>query len=117
MIRRPPRSTLFPYTTLFRSAETLTPTYRLLKGVPGRSYGLAIARRLGIPPDVLDMAQRVVPDTERALDALLATVEARARELETKQREIAERDAALREDAGRVEARADEVARREQEVK
>src|SRR5256885_13337277 len=24
MIRRPPRSTLFPYTTLFRSAETLT---------------------------------------------------------------------------------------------
>src|SRR5436190_9745456 len=25
MIRRPPRSTLFPYTTLFRSAEHLTP--------------------------------------------------------------------------------------------
>src|SRR3712207_7944079 len=25
MIRRPPRSTLFPYTTLFRSAEGLTP--------------------------------------------------------------------------------------------
>src|SRR3712207_9080459 len=25
MIRRPPRSTLFPYTTLFRSSETLTP--------------------------------------------------------------------------------------------
>jgi len=98
-------------------AETLTPTYRLLKGVPGRSYGLAIARRLGIPPDVLDMAERAVPDTERALDALLATVEARARELETKQREIAERDAALREDAGRVEARADEVTRREHEVK
>src|SRR5436309_4870190 len=31
MIRRPPRSTLFPYTTLFRSAVR-----RLLRGAPGR---------------------------------------------------------------------------------
>src|SRR6266699_48790 len=35
-------------------AETLTPTYRLLKGLPGRSYGLAIARRLGIAGAVLE---------------------------------------------------------------
>src|SRR5205807_1833126 len=34
-------------------AETLTPSYRLLKGVPGRSYGLAIARRLGVSEPVL----------------------------------------------------------------
>src|SRR5258708_33723451 len=27
MIRRPPRSTLFPYTTLFRSSERLEPSY------------------------------------------------------------------------------------------
>src|SRR5947209_17261741 len=27
MIRRPPRSTLFPYTTLFRSAQAVIPTY------------------------------------------------------------------------------------------
>src|SRR5437016_5359314 len=98
-------------------AETLTPTYRLLKGVPGRSYGLAIARRLGIAADVLDMAERAVPDAERALDALLATVETRARELEAKERELAERDTALGEDAARIDARAEEVARREREVK
>ncbi|MGH8722211.1 MAG: endonuclease MutS2, partial [Burkholderiales bacterium] len=60
-------------------AETLTPTYRLLKGVPGRSYGLAIARRLGIADDVLAAAERAVPDAERTLDALLASVEARAK--------------------------------------
>src|SRR5256885_8613312 len=34
MIRRPPRSTLFPYTTLFRSAHA----------APGRARGLARAR-------------------------------------------------------------------------
>src|SRR5262249_9709863 len=53
-------------------AETLTPTYRLLKGVPGRSYGLAIARRLGIAGEVLAEAERAVPDAERTLDKLLA---------------------------------------------
>jgi DNA mismatch repair protein MutS2 len=98
-------------------ADTLTPTYRLLKGVPGRSYGLAIARRLGIAPDVLEIAERAVPGAERALDALLATVEARARELETKEQELAAREAALRSDAERLDARAAELAARERDVK
>src|SRR3712207_9417796 len=37
MIRRPPRSTLFPYTTLFRSCRWLVPHRRLLRdGVQDR---------------------------------------------------------------------------------
>src|SRR2546422_7545153 len=44
MIRRPPRSTLFPYTTLFRSS-------RLLRaGTPGRAREVAGAGRRGSPP-------------------------------------------------------------------
>jgi DNA mismatch repair protein MutS2 len=76
-------------------AETLTPTYRLLKGVPGRSYGLAIARRLGVPADVLAEAERAVPDAERTLDRLLAAVEARARELDTRGQALDARAAEL----------------------
>ena len=98
-------------------ADTLTPTYRLLKGVPGRSYGLAIARRLGIAPDVLEIAQRAVPGAERALDGLLATVEARARELEAKAQELDARQASVGADAEQLEARAAELAAREREVK
>jgi DNA mismatch repair protein MutS2 len=97
-------------------AETLTPTYRLLKGVPGRSYGLAIARRLGLAGDVLDLAERAVPDAERALDALLATVEARARELEARERDLATRTERLDKDVQRVDARAEDIAQREREV-
>src|SRR5579864_4012657 len=37
MIRRPPRSTLFPYTTLFRSARRLAWTGRESRRFPGRS--------------------------------------------------------------------------------
>src|SRR3712207_8133427 len=38
MIRRPPRSTLFPYTTLFRSAGTIDATVALIGSGP-RSFG------------------------------------------------------------------------------
>src|SRR3989442_6138662 len=37
MIRRPPRSTLFPYTTLFRSLAALPPRPELHSHVPGQS--------------------------------------------------------------------------------
>src|SRR2546422_7509550 len=37
MIRRPPRSTLFPYTTLFRSISRITPTKLFCLGMPSSS--------------------------------------------------------------------------------
>jgi len=97
-------------------AETLTPTYRLLKGVPGRSYGLAIARRLGIREEVLAEAERAVPDAERTLDALLASVEGRARELERLQQQLAAQEASLREERAAVDRRGEAVADRERAV-
>ncbi len=73
-------------------AEALKPTFRFRKGVPGRSYGLAIARRLGIRADVLERAEAEVPTQERALDELLAQVEARARELEQRAADVTGRE-------------------------
>src|SRR5256885_12655888 len=44
MIRRPPRSTLFPYTTLFRSARHGTEPARWPgRGAPGPARGIAVA--------------------------------------------------------------------------
>src|SRR5690606_38535990 len=63
-------------------SATLRPSYRFRKGVPGRAYGLSIARQLGLDPVVLEDAARRVSPEERRLDALLARAEARERELE-----------------------------------
>jgi DNA mismatch repair protein MutS2 len=71
-------------------AATLTPSYRFVPRVPGRSYGLAIARRLGLPSEVLAEAESQVPEAERSLDALLAVVEERERELVRREQELTE---------------------------
>ena len=97
-------------------AETLTPTYRLLKGVPGRSYGLAIARRLGVPADVLREAEGAVPDAERALDVLLAAVEGRAHEQEARAIALDAAEVAARERAAELESRLADVNERERAV-
>lgn len=98
-------------------AETLTPTYRLVKGVPGRSYGLAIARRLGIAAEVLAEAERAVPDAERTLDRLLAAVEERGRVIAARGAELETRAAQLeleRQHLADLEAREAELRAREQ---
>jgi len=72
-------------------AATLSPTYRFTKGVPGRSYGLAIARRLGLDAAVLEAAEAMVPDADRTLDRLLASIESRTEELDAREAAVTER--------------------------
>jgi DNA mismatch repair protein MutS2 len=98
-------------------AATLTPTYRLLKGVPGRSYGLAIARRLGVGSEILADAEARVPDAERRLDALLAAVEERERELRLSQQQQEERTIELDSLAARLGTQQESQAAREAELK
>ena len=63
-------------------ADRLEPTYRLVKGVPGRSYGLAIARRLGLPQNVLETAEATLPQGERDIARLLLELEAKEQRLD-----------------------------------
>jgi DNA mismatch repair protein MutS2 len=63
-------------------ADRMEPTYRVVKGRPGRSYGLAIARRLGFPGNVLDRAEAYRDDDEARMEEVLARLERREREAE-----------------------------------
>lgn len=84
--------------------DSMRPTYELIKGVPGRSYGIAIARRLGLPADLLADAESRRSDRERNLDALLAGMEAKSAELTRREQEAEEREAAVREARSDLEA-------------
>ncbi|HEV7664537.1 MAG TPA: endonuclease MutS2 [Chloroflexota bacterium] len=54
--------------------QTLSPTFRLMIGTPGRSNALAIAERLGMPREVLDSARGYVTPQARETEALLEEI-------------------------------------------
>jgi len=54
--------------------DTLSPTYRLTIGLPGRSNAFAIASRLGLPDEIIARAQALVAPEAMANDALLERV-------------------------------------------
>ena len=99
----------------FDAAE-LAPTYRLIKGIPGRSYGIGIARRLGLPEAVLVRAEERLPAGERDVERLLADLERREAELSALEREAREMREESRERTANVIGRERAVREREKEV-
>ncbi|MEW6499509.1 MAG: Smr/MutS family protein, partial [Cyanobacteriota bacterium] len=66
---------------------TLSPTYRLLWGIPGRSNALTIARRLGLKSEVVDQAQSLIGGSSEEINQVIAGLEAQRRRQETKAKE------------------------------
>ena len=88
--------------------ETLSPTYRVMMGMPGGSSAIDIAGRLGMDETILDEALQRVQREDRALEQMLTG-------LQDKQRRLDEDTAAialLRSDAERAAQEAAEVADR-----
>ena len=54
---------------------TLAPTYRLVSGLPGRSYALEVANRLGLDARVLSAAKQFQHPHHQATDTLLAELQ------------------------------------------
>ncbi|HZD04736.1 MAG TPA: hypothetical protein VE173_07455, partial [Longimicrobiales bacterium] len=90
--------------------DRMEPTYRFVKGRPGRSYGLAIAGRLELPRSVLDRAESHVSSGEASVDELLERLERKDREA----RELVASLAREREEASRLR---DALERREVELR
>jgi DNA mismatch repair protein MutS2 len=56
--------------------ERLAPTYRLLVGMPGQSRAITIAARLGLPPYILQHAEKVLGRREQDWREFLRQLEA-----------------------------------------
>ena len=96
--------------------ERLEPLYRLIKGRPGRSYALAIARRVGFPRDVLATAEAGLSEEELDVERLLADLERKETELEERLGEVERREEEVRRRAEAQDRRARDLERLQEEA-
>ena len=107
--------------------STLAPTYQLTVGLPGRSYALTIAARLGMPQEIIDDASSGISPVEQATETLLRelqqerrTVEELKEEAESARLASARMRRELEDQLGSVEATKTELveeARRELQLR
>lgn len=84
------------------SVETLSPTYRLLIGVPGKSNAFAISGKLGLTEDLIEEAKAYISREDESFEDVISgleeerkKLEADEAEVENKLRELEKREAAL----------------------
>jgi DNA mismatch repair protein MutS2 len=75
--------------------ETFEPTYQLRLGLPGKSAGLEIATRLGMPEDIMLRARRSMSDRERDVTRFLGELHRRIEETQTLEQSLREKLAEL----------------------
>ncbi|WP_211653885.1 endonuclease MutS2 [Planococcus alpniumensis] len=81
--------------------ETLSPTYRLLIGVPGRSNAFEISKRLGLPEHIISHAKSFTGTDRKEVDSMIASLEQSRREAERdaeETRSVLEESETLKED-------------------
>jgi DNA mismatch repair protein MutS2 len=75
----------------------LSPTFRLLVGLPGQSAGLAMAQRFGMPAEVIGRARRAMGTQEGDAAAFLNELHSRVEEYERAQKSLRQAEHELRE--------------------
>ena len=70
------------------NVETLSPTYRLLEGIPGESNALIIARKYGISKEVIENAKNYISEDNQRVEEMLKSIKEKNDELETMQAQL-----------------------------
>ncbi|MEO2068677.1 MAG: Smr/MutS family protein, partial [Desulfurobacteriaceae bacterium] len=68
--------------------KTLKPLYKLAYGIIGRSYALLIAKRFGIPQEVIDTARSLLTSEDRLAEDIIAALEKEYQKLSEERKEV-----------------------------
>jgi len=97
--------------------ESLEPTFRLTLGVPGSSFALRIADRLGFPERLVDRANEVLEgDEHHGIDEVIASLEDRMSDVREERRRMEEARREARRAEENYREKYERLREREQEM-
>lgn len=98
--------------------QTLSPTYRLLIGIPGKSNAFAISKKLGLPDYVIDDARTRLESEDETFEDIIShleesrlTIEKEQEQIQSYKAEIARLKAGLEQKEERIDERRDKMIR------
>ncbi len=96
--------------------ETLSPTYRLLIGIPGKSNAFAISERLGLPGYLIDQARSQIDATAIDFENMLSELEKNKAEIEKEQAALIQTKQEIEELKNRLQEKQDHIKEKRNEM-
>ena len=98
------------------NVDTLSPTYRLLIGIPGKSNAFAISEKLGLPKKIIEDAKGQIGVSQKSFEDLIADLENSRVTIEKDKEDIAEYKAKIKELQDNLHAKNEKIDQRREAI-
>lgn len=98
------------------NVETLSPTYRLSIGIPGKSNAFEISKKLGLPSEIIDRANDLLEKGDIEFEDVLSAIEADKKRAEDERDEAMALAASMRKQQEELQRREKLLEKREREA-
>ncbi|MGM0545830.1 MAG: endonuclease MutS2 [Bacteroidota bacterium] len=97
--------------------ETLSPTYRFKKGVPGSSYAFEIAKRMNLQFELLRKARRLLGESKSNMETLITELESKTQETEELKKKYDELQSHTQKERRRYEEKRSALEKEKEEIR